>query len=103
MVCGQVSRPAPPCEIVSAEVLFIPTVAEVVPVRIVLHNQGHLFLAPPPLDLLLPSDGRIHVPEDLEADQSINVVSLGETLDITLLVLPHPTFQIAGNTDVERS
>ncbi len=93
----------PPCETVLAEVLFIPAVAEVVPIWIVLRNQGHLFLAPPSFDLLLPSDGRIHVSKDFKVDQTVDVISLGETLDIALLVLPHPTSEVAGNTRLERT
>jgi hypothetical protein len=73
---------------------------KITPLRISLFNQADLPFAVPFLQPFLSADRLVHIIEQLEVDEAVDVVAFGEALDHLVLVLPDSPRQVAGYANV---
>src|SRR4051794_39303935 len=76
---------------------------EIVPIRVRLFDHANLPCSVPLLDLLFTDDCGFHRAMQLIPDQLRYSMRLGESFDPVFSVLPDPTGQVAGNSDIERT
>jgi hypothetical protein len=75
----------------------VPVPAQVHPRRIRLLDQRNLLFASPSLQLLFACDGVSDLSMDLEPDEPIAVVALGEAVTLFPFVLEDALLQVSGN------
>ena len=80
-----------------------PWLAQIFPRLICRFNESDLFGTGPSLDFLFALNRRAHFGETLKPDETVAVVSPGESAMRLLPVLEDASAQVAGHTDVERS
>ena len=80
--------------------MFVPAIAQVVPVRIPHFDKLDLLLSTPAFDLLLAVYRTSHVIKALEVNQAANMEMAGEALERFIFVLPYTLIEIAGQTGV---
>lgn len=73
---------------------------EVVPVWICALDEGYLLLPRPALELLLSGDCVVDFVEDFIVDELVDVVALGESGNLALLVLQDAADQAVGDANV---
>ena len=71
--------------------------------RIVSFDQIDFPLTVPTLQLFLAHDRKLHVAEHLEADQTVDSVTAGETAGDALPVPVEPLDEAARHADIQRS
>ena len=74
---------------------------EVLPERVPTFDEFNLPRSTPTFQLLLARYGVLDVAEEFTVDESGHPVSLGESVDLTALVLVHSPLEVVGNADVE--
>ena len=75
---------------------------QIMPVRVLALDKVDLPLPVPTLELFLSQDGVFHITENLISDEAVDAITFGETLDLTVAMLPEPRDQVARNADVQR-
>ena len=83
--------------------MVVPSITDIVPIRIESLNQTDLLLPPPPLDLLLAIDCCAHIVEALPINQPAGAKFIREPLEDFFFVLPCTLVQVAGDTGVEHA
>jgi hypothetical protein len=74
---------------------------QVVPKRVDRFNEANPPRAIPFFELPLPLNGILRSRKRFAIDQLMDIVLLGEPLEQTLLVFPHPTRKIIRHTDIK--
>lgn len=80
-----------------------PIGGEVRPTRILRIDQRHAFLTPPTLDLLLASNRKPYIAENLEVDQARYVVLAAEAGHRLLLMLQGARLNVVSHTRVQNA
>jgi hypothetical protein len=78
-----------------------PHLAEVLPARICLFDQGDLFFASPSFDLFFPGDCIVDVLEGLKPNQACALVIGAESFGLSFTVLFYSTLKVIGDTTIE--
>ena len=76
---------------------------EIDPVRIFAFDDVDLPLAVPALELLLARDGGMHVAEQLEPDERVNLIPRSEALHFAGAVLVESSYRVGCYADVQRA
>ena len=80
-----------------------PWLTQIFPSRICEFNETYLPPPCPSLDFLFALDRGAHLAETFKPDETVAVVSRGESRMRLLLVLKDASAQVTGHTDIERS
>src|SRR4051794_37541906 len=81
----------------------VPLSAYIHPLWIFRFDQCDLLRATPTFQLLLAQDSSSDIRELFKIDQAIDTVGLGETVDLSLLVLSNTTHHAVRDADIQRS
>src|SRR5689334_645341 len=83
--------------------MVVPTLTQIVPVRVQALDQRDLFLSPPPLYLFFSVDCSSDIVEALPIDQSALAKLIRESFQDLFFVLPGALGEVAGNSRVENA